>query len=148
MEIAMEIFIRDIEEKDYPAVLSLWNDVIGNKWVTAENIAPHYARVKNDDNYKTLVALIDDEVVGFITSAQTYAVGFDEQFMQINGIAVKSDKHNKGIGTKLIQSIEKYGHNKGIKNIYLCSGVQRTNAHEFFKRNGYDNHSWCFGKKL
>ena len=144
----MEVFIREIEKKDYPAVLSLWNDELGNKWVTAQNIAPHYDRVKNDDNYKTFVAVIDNDVVGFVASVQTYAVGFEEQFMQIIGIAVKIDKSNKGIGTNLIQFIEKYAQDKGIINIYLCSGVKRINAHAFYKRNGYDNHSWCFGKKL
>ncbi len=128
--------------------MSLWNDEIGNKWVTAQNIAPHYDRVKNDDNYKTFVAVIDNDVVGFVASVQTYGVGFEEQQMQITGIAVKIDKNNKGIGTRLIQFIEKYAQDKGIINIYLCCGVQRANAHAFYKRNGYDNHSWCFGKKL
>ena len=144
----MELCIREIEKKDYPAVLSLWNDEIGNKRVTAQNIAPHYDRVKNDDNYKTFVAVVDNDVVGFVASVQTYAIGFEEQQMQITGIAVKSDKNNKGIGTKLIQFIEKYAQDRGIGSIYLCCGVQRTNAHIFYKRNGYDNHSWCFGKRL
>ena len=144
----MEVCIREIEKKDYPAVLSLWNDEIGNTWVTAQNIAPHYDRVKNDDHYKTFVAVIDNDVVGFVASVQAYAVGFEELQMQITGVAVKSDKHNKGIGTKLIQSMEKYARDKGIMSIFLCCGIQRTNAHAFYKRNGYDNHSWCFGKKL
>ena len=131
----MEVCIREIGKKDYPAVLSLWNDEIGNKWVTAQNIAPHYDRVKNDDNYKTFVAVVDNDVVGFVACVQTYAVGFEEQQMPITGIAVKSDKHNKGVGTKLIQFIEKYARNKGIGSIYLCCGVQRTKAHAFDKRN-------------
>src|SRR5437879_11626329 len=120
----MEVCIREIEEKDYPAVLSLWNDEIGNKWVTAQNIAPHYDRVKNDDNYKTFVAVIDNDVVGFVASVQTYAIGFEEQQMQITGIAVKSGKHNKGIVTKLIRFIEKHAQNKSIVSIYLCFGLQ------------------------
>jgi ribosomal protein S18 acetylase RimI-like enzyme len=126
----------------------LWNDEIGNTWVTAQNIAPHYDRVKNDENYKTFVAVIDTDVVGFVASVQAYAVGFEERQMQITGIAVKSDKHNEGIGTNLIRFIEKYAQDKCVVSIYLCCGVNRTNAHAFYKRNGYDNHSWCFGKKL
>ena len=144
----MEVFIREIEKKDYPAVLSLWNDEIGNKWVTAQNIAPHYDRVKNDDTYKTFVAVIDNDVVGFVATVEAYAIGFDVKQMQITGIAVKSDKHNSGIGTNLIRFVEKYAQDKGIMSILLCCGIQRADAHAFYKRNGYDNHSWCFSKKL
>ena len=75
-------------------------------------------------------------------------VGFEEQFMQINGIAVKMINTIKALERRLDWFIEKYAQDKGVVNIYLCCGVQRTNAHAFYKRNGYDNHSWCFGKKL
>ena len=50
----MKVFIREIEEKDYLALLPLWNQFGG--YATAENIAPHYERIKNDERYKTLVA--------------------------------------------------------------------------------------------
>ena len=72
----MGIFIREIEPKDYPALLSLWNNELGSNDVTIENIAPHYDRVKGDNHYKTYVALLDDELIGFVSSVQTYAVGY------------------------------------------------------------------------
>ena len=144
----MEIFIREIEEKDYPALLSLWNNELGNKNVTAENIAPHYDRVKNDDHYKTYVALLEDEVAGFISSAQTYAVGFDGSYMQITAMAVKTEQQNKGIGTKLIQSMENYARENGCYSIGVCSGFKRTEAHAFYERNGFEKGSYAFNKML
>ena len=144
----MEIFIREIEEKDYPVLLSLWNNELGNRHVTAENIAPHYDRVKNDDRYKTYVALLEDEVVGFISSSQTYAVGFDGSYMQIIAMAVKTEKQNKGIGTKLIQSMESYARERSCYSIGVCSGFKRTDAHAFYERNGFDKGSYAFSKWL
>jgi len=144
----MEIEIREIEEKDYPALLLLWNNELGNKYVTSENIAPHYERVKNDGRYKTYVALLEDEVVGFISSAQTYAVGFDGSYMQIIALAVKEEKHNKGIGTKLIQSMENYAREKGCYSIGVCSGFRRTDAHTFYEHNGFIKGSYAFNKWL
>ena len=144
----MEIFVREIEEKGYPAILSLWNNELGNKNVTAENIAPHYDRVKNDDRYKTYVALLENEVIGFISSAQTYAVGFDGNYMQIIALAVKTEKQNKGIGTKLVQIMENYAREKSCYSIGLCSGFKRTAAHEFYERKGFNKGSYAFNKSL
>ena len=144
----MKIFIREIEEKDYLTLLSLWNNELGNKNVTAENIAPHYSRVKNDDRYKTYVALLENEVVGFISSAQTYAVGFDGSYMQIIALAVKIEKQNRGIGTKLIQSMENFAKEKRCYSIGLCSGFKRTEAHAFYERKGFNKGSYAFVKML
>ena len=144
----MEVLIREIEEKDYHVLLSLWNNELGNSHVTAENIAPHYDRVKNDDSYKTYVALLGNEVVGFISSAQSYAVGFDGRYMQIIAMAVKTQKQNKGIGTKLIQSMESYARDKGCYCIGVCSGLKRTDAHAFYERNGLVKGSYAFAKML
>ena len=142
----MEIVIREIEEKDYPALLSIWNNELGNKDVTAENIKPHYDRVKNDSRYKTYVACLEGELVGFISSAQTYAVGFDGSAMQIIGIAVKAEKQNKGIGTKLIRSMENYAREINCYSVGLCSGFKRTGAHAFYEHMGYIKGSYAFTK--
>ena len=120
----MEILIREIEEKDYLALLPLWNNELGNRYVTAENIVRHYNRVKNDTLYKTYVALLENEVVGFISSAQSYAVGFDGSYMQSIAMAVKEDKQGKGIGTKLIQRMESYAREQGCYCIGVCSGLK------------------------
>ena len=144
----MEIVIREIEEKDYPALLSIWNKELGNINVTAENIKPHYERVKNDIRYKTYVECLEDEVVGFISSAQTYAVGFDGSAMQIIGIAVKTEKQNKGIGSKLIQSMENYEREVNCYSVGLCSGFKRTDAHAFYEHMGYTKGSYAFVKMI
>ena len=35
----MEIVIREVDDTDYPALLLLWNDKLGNGHVTTNNIA-------------------------------------------------------------------------------------------------------------
>ena len=83
-----------------------------------------------------------------IKSVWSYEIGCEVGFMHIVALAVKTEKHNNGIGTKLIKHIENYATEKRIKNIILNTGIQRTEAHAFYKSNGYENHSWCFNKKL
>jgi len=140
----MEIFIREIEENDYLSLLPLWSEFGG--YATAENIAPHYARIQNDERYKTFVALFEDEVVGFITSVQHYIIGIEGSHMIIIGISVKREGQGKGVGTKLIQRMESYAREKGVFSIHLNSGFKRTDAHAFYERNGYSKGSYGFGK--
>ena len=140
----VEITIREIAEKDYPALLPLWSQFGG--YATAENIGPHYDRIKNDEHYKTFVALVENEVAGFIMSVQSYGIGIEGSQMFIIGIAVKEEYQNKGIGTKLFQQMENFAKEKGVFCIYLNSGFKRTKAHSFYERRGYNKGSYGFGK--
>lgn len=142
----MDIIIRPIQPSDYPGVLLLWNNEIGNLHVTPENIGPHYARVAGDDRYRTYVAVQGSEVLGFITSVTSYAVGFDKTFVHITGLAVRKSHQGQGIGTRLLQTLEAAMAQAGACSIYLCSGFQRTAAHAFYERRGYGKGSYCFSK--
>ena len=142
----MEIFIREIEERDYPEVLAIWNNELGNDYLTAENFSSHHARFKGNENYKAFVAELENHIAGFVyimRYAPWAAAG--EQFW-IQGIAVKSDMRGKGIGTKLLEHIENYGKEKGVEYITLNTGFKRTAAHAFYERNGYSSGNYCFGK--
>ena len=141
----MDIIIREIEEEDYLNVLSIGNNELGCKH-NIENIITHYERVKDDERYKTFVALFNGEAVGFISSVWSYQIGCEVGFLHIVALAIKTEMQNRGIGTKLIEQIENYAKEKKIGSIILNTGVQRTNAHVFYKSKGYDNRSWCFNK--
>lgn len=122
--------------------------MLGNRCVNVQNIAPHYDRVKDDARYQTFVALIADEVVGFISSVQSFAVGFEGGFMHIAGLAVREDRQHQGIAKQLLRRMEEHAKAKGVHSILLNSGVKRTDAHAFYQHNGYDKDSWCFDKVL
>lgn len=142
------ITIRELTEKDYPAVLPLWQEELDNRWATAENLGKHYNRVKDDENYKTFVAVLDGELVGFVSTVRAFSVGLKNGYMHIQGLAVKKDWQNHGIGTKLLRHTEEYARSLGLHSILLNSGVKRTAAHGFYKRCGYSKDSWCFDKAL
>ena len=146
----MKIIIRELEEKDYPALLSLLNNELGSSYTAVDDIALHYDRVKGDERYKTFAALLNGETVGFISTVQFFTVGFDGNLIWIVQMAVKKEIQNNGVGTKLLQYIENYAREKGCDSIILNSGVRRIDAHAFYKRNGYNtaSNSWCFNKKL
>ena len=140
----MEINIRELEERDYPALLPLWREFGG--YASEDNVEPHYERMKNDGRYKTYVASGADGAVGFITSVTYYGIGVEGPYMIIIGISVREDARGTGIGTKLIKRMEEHAKEIGVFSVYLNSDFKRTAAHAFYERNGYGKGSYGFGK--
>lgn len=144
----MEVLIREIEVSDYPEVVSLWINVLGNRKVNIDNFSVTLEKMNRDGNYKTFVALFENKVVGFISTVHALSIGDEFGYLHVQGLAVQKGLQNKGIGTKLLKYVEDYSKRKGISSIILCSGFKRMDAHAFYEHNGYDKDSYCFDKAL
>lgn len=142
----MEIKIREVVANDYPEVVFLWSDVLGIRNVNDENFRVTMEKMNKDGNYKTFVALFENNVVGFVTIIQALSVGVPIGYLHIQALAVKKEFQHGGIGTKLLRHTENYAKEIGISSIILCSGFKRTDAHAFYEHNGYDKDSYCFDK--
>ena len=53
-----------------------------------------------------------------------------------------------GIGKMLMERVEELAKERGISMIGLASGFQRTEAHEFYERLGYQKTSFRFSKRI
>lgn len=93
----MDIEIREVQETDYPDLVSLWNDDLGSHTVTAENIYERFERLNTDGNYKTFVALFENKIVGCITMVQTMALEYEVGYLKINGLVVQKSFQQKGL---------------------------------------------------
>lgn len=144
----MKLNISTITEDDYLGVLELWNNELNNKGVNAHNIAKYYEEMSNDTRYNTFVARIENQVVGFITSIQSIAVGLDNGFIHITGLAVKQEWQGNGFGKMLLDYHEDFAKSVGVTTILLNSGVKRQKAHEFYEKNGFLKDSYCFDKTI
>jgi GNAT superfamily N-acetyltransferase len=144
----MEIKIREVVANDYTEVVFLWNEVLGIRNVNDENFRVTMEEMNKEGNYKTFVALFENDVVGFITIVQALSVGVPIGYLHIQALAVKKEFQHNGIGTKLLRHTEKYAKEMGISSIILCSGFKRTDAHAFYEHNGYGKGSYCFDKVI
>ncbi|QLG42761.1 GNAT family N-acetyltransferase [Paenibacillus sp. FSL W7-1088] len=114
--------------------------------VNDENFRVTTEKMIEDGNYKTFVALFENDVVGFVTIVQALSVGVTIGYLHIQALAVKKEFQHHGVGTKLLRHTENYAKELGISSIILCSGFKRTDAHAFYEHNGYDKDSYCFDK--
>lgn len=85
----MNIKIREIISDDYAEVVFLWNDVLEIRNVNDADFRVTMEEMNKAGNYKTFVALIDNDVVGFVTIVQSLSVGVPIGYLHIQALAVK-----------------------------------------------------------
>ncbi len=90
-------------------------------------------------NRKWLRILIAKEGDQFIGYASIFFARFKK--MKANAylvLAVRSNYHSQGIGTKLMQAAEDLAVSQGIRRLELEVFAKNTKAHKLFKRLGYE----------
>jgi ribosomal protein S18 acetylase RimI-like enzyme len=90
-----------------------------------------------DDDYATLVAWDDENIVGFIGTRVGQLYESDGCYGQIMALAVARDHPRHGIGRMLIKAAESVLIERKVSVLVITSGNQRANAHAFYEKNGY-----------
>lgn len=144
----MHVSIRKMEKKDYTSVRNLVENELGYHGQSEEDFANRMDAIQNHADYRTLVAEIDDEVIGFIGLSRSLAYEASGGYIRIVALAVNRNFQNSGVGTKLIESAEKFAMQGNIPGISLDSGFHREVAHRFYEKNGYVKGGFQLGKRL
>ena len=143
----MEIVIREIETSDYHDVMVLRNDVLGSN-MTEDNFTSKMELMNKNDGYKTFVAVLNNNVAGFISIITILAMEWEIGYLRVDGLAVKEEYQNKGIGSKLLAYAENYAKEIGLSCSSLNSNFKRTDAHSFYESKSYTKHAYYFVKRL
>jgi ribosomal protein S18 acetylase RimI-like enzyme len=98
--------------------------------------------------YRTLVALSETKVVGFIGLLTLPVYEHAQPVGWILALCVASDNRGKGIGKALLSEAEKHYRSAGVLDIRLHSGLQRDEAHQFYEKLGFGKSGYRFKKKL
>lgn len=123
--------IRIMTLNDYEQVYSLWintpNMGLNNIDDTIDGIEKYLN--KNPDT--CFVALKDSIIIGAILSGHDGRRGF------IYHMAVKSDEHNHGVGTALLNASVSALEKEGITKVSLLTKVHNENGNAFFEKHGF-----------
>lgn len=141
-----EISIRDMIVDDFKKLTELIEEL--GYPSNENNISERLNKINSDKYYKTLVAEVDNEVVGFIGLCKLHAYEYDGEYVRIISLVVSEKYRSKGIGTKLVKSGEQWAMGEGAIAIALNSGINRKEAHEFYHSNGYSIKGYSFSKLL
>jgi predicted N-acetyltransferase YhbS len=116
--------LREVVSKDYP------KKAIDN---LCDFFTPSLL-IKNSKDRALFVAVEDDKVIG--TASLKGNMAFT--------VFVNPDIHGKGVGSKLMDKVEKLAKENGYKTIKVPSGLSSI---EFYKRRGYKKNNVTHSKE-
>lgn len=102
----------------------------------------------SDPSYVTLVADVDGHVIGVAGGALGRYYEKDGIYSCLAVLAVASTARGRGVGSRLVEAIERWSANKGAREVVVNSGLHRADAHDFYQRRGYSRTGFRFIKSL
>ena len=95
-----------------------------------------------------LVAEVDGNVVGLITSHMLATLHHTEPVALLTTLVVAESARGTGVGRELVGAAEDWARGQGAEWMSVTSGLQRAAAHQFYERLGYGRTGVRFGKIL
>ena len=122
----MNISIREYQENDLDGVNIVLYEAFNT---TKDNF--------NYDNIKEVVALLDNQVVGYLLLTKVYNPIKKIFYFIVDNVCVLSICRSKGIGKKMLDFVDNIAKENNISYITLTSGYQRIEAHKLYEKCGY-----------
>jgi predicted N-acetyltransferase YhbS len=110
------------------------------------------ARLSAVASFPRAVALVASngygEVIGLVTAHIFPSIHDNAPVAWLTSLVVLEDARGAGIGSALVEHVEKWAAKNGAARLSLTSGLQRTLTHDFYLRRNYENTGLRFSKKL
>ncbi len=145
----MDVSIRQAEPSDFEAVHQIYSSLNILRWdmeLPYPSLEDYRQRLQPKDHRYKLVAIVDDNVIGF-TEIQTFAYPRIRHVGRIANMAVQDNMHGKGIGSALMQAnidmadnylqlirlfLEVWCDNEPAVNLYRKFGFEVEGTHKNF----------------
>ena len=142
------VLIRYAIESDLADITGLIGE-LGYE-TTESEMNNRLSKLNSNPDYHTIVAEIDNQVVGVIGLHLGLAYEFSGCYGRIVCLVVNSQYRKKGIGKQLMDRAKAIVTECGGSRLVLNSGnrPEREKAHNFYEDNGFSAKSTGFSKKI
>jgi len=120
------MILRKATTNDIDTILQIHEELFDYKW-TYDN----YANELEFDIASFVVLEEDDKIIGYYITHDIFDI------LEIIMLAVIKNKQHEGLGTYLLEQIEKELHVNGNDNLYLEVDVNNKQAISFYEKNGF-----------
>lgn len=138
--------VRRFKDEDVDAVAALLSQL--GYPTTPEQLIARLPRMTSEPGYHILVADVDGCVVGLTTVFIRHLINADAPLARIASMIVDEAWRSRGIGGELVAAAEAIARDAGCERIEVTSAEERTRAHEFYRRLGYNERPRRFIKYL
>lgn len=144
----MDILIREVETRDYPAIAGLLHKELGYPKLDEGLLYQRMDRMAAEERFTTAVAEKNGTVVGFVSLERRLSYNYTGEVVQLIAFAVSEACQRQGIGGQLLRWVEDYARQFGIYDFTVSSGFHRPDAHGFYESHGYRKTSYSFKKHV
>src|SRR5574337_1284716 len=102
----------------------------------------------SEDDKKIILAEFDNKIVGMASMMLVSRMNRETPEMYIPDLIVGKDHQNKGIGKNLVESCIAFAKKNKCHRIRLESGNQRKEAHDFYRKIGFEQSALTFIKTI
>ncbi len=99
-------------------------------------------------DYAVWVAELEGRIVGLAGVFVHYALEFDGPYGRLLGLVVDEGRRGQGIGRRLMEHTASWLRSRGVHHLTLTSGKQRREAHDFYRRLGFEETGLRFRKDV
>ena len=132
-----DVVIRPAAEADLEGLALLLEELMGEP-TDRFPMNDRFARMKAAGNYHILVAEHEGELLGTVMGIICLDIAAAcRPFMLIENVVVAERARGRGIGKKLMASVEQLAVEENCAYIIFVSGAKRTGAHAFYASIGY-----------
>ncbi len=98
--------------------------------------------------YAAWVAESDGEVIGMVGAMIGWPFVYDSPYARILALVVDPAHRGRGAGAALVRTVEDWARAQGASSLHLTAGNQRTEAHKFYARVGFEDNGKRFFKRF
>lgn len=132
-----EISIREIRSQDFQDIYLLNQEFNPKRSsFSPEKVKERIQYIMKNTRDIILVCEYQNEVIGYIHGSP-YELIDSDSLINMLFFVVKEKYRNKGVGSKLINSLEIWAKNHHFSGIKLLTHPNRTQAHRFYESHGY-----------
>ena len=142
-----DIVIRPPRPTDSAAIATLMGELGYPAW--PEEIPARLKELALDAQSSAVwIAELDGRAVGIATAKKFPAIHQSAPVVWLTVLVVSQSARGQGVGTRLVNEAEEWARDQGARKIALTSALHREEAHEFYKRLGYDHTGVRLAKTL
>ena len=130
------VCIREAVTQDAESIALISTDSLG--YPCRSELVERRLRELDTCKQKVFVAVEGERVVGFV-QAELYQLLYQEDSINVLGLAVSKNYQRNGYGRQLMQAVELWAKQMNCSAVRLNSATGRTEAHIFYERLGYRN---------
>ncbi|MEY8699943.1 GNAT family N-acetyltransferase [Streptococcus ferus] len=140
--------IRHYQPSDLKKLLPLYVDL--GYPTDKRSLEKRLSHLLKQPNYQLKIALLDDQVVGFIGFSKMYFFERDGFYYRILALVVGKSYRHQGVATSLINHVKEVAYLEGACALALNSGIrdERNEAHQFYQNYGFKQASYGFALEL